>query len=671
MPAYYSRTVREFLSDSSSEVVGELARGNARSGFPQLEREQSEAWDAEINVLYEQLSALCRTLPLASSWGILLEFPIPRRQHRIDVVLLADNLIFVLEFKSDISGTSWSSARQVEDYALDLSYFHAPSHNRIIIPVLVAPRLQTKLAVDRGGNVRAVAKVAFDQLGAFLRSTFTAESRTGQGPMLHREWDKGLYEPVPTVIEAAMAMYSGMSVREITRSHAGVHNLTRTTEFVLQAIAQAQEKNEKLICFITGIPGAGKTLAGLNLVHNPDIHGDGRSASVFLSGNGPLVDILREALALDYARRTRTTKTKARSEVRTFVQNIHHFVKDNLERSDEQPSYEHAIIFDEAQRAWNAERNRKRYKTRSAVWHISEPEMVLKIMDRHKDWAAVIALVGGGQEIHEGEAGLAEWGKALQTKYPHWKVLASPEAIEGGESVAGASLFRGQPYSNPVIQSNTLHLDTCIRSHQARDLATWVNRVLSGDATGAAQLSTKFDRFPVVVSRNLRQTKEWLVENTRGERRCGLSASSGAARLRAHGIETSMAIREAYSYPHWFLAPRGDVRASYQLEVVATEFEIQGLELDLIGLCWGGDFIRDEAIGQWRYLQFNGHKWKTVTNDSRMLRIRNKYRVLMTRAREGLVIWVPEGDENDPTRSIQAMNDTAEYLCKCGAVPLP
>lgn len=669
MPAYYSRTVREFLEASASEVVGELTRGNARFGFPQLELAQSEAWDEEITVLRAQFSELCTALAAASEWGILLEFPIPRRQQRIDVVLLARDLVFILEFKSGISGASWSSGRQAEDYALDLSYFHAPSHQRIIIPILVAPGVQTQATKRTGSNVRSLARVAPHQLGSFLMATFTTESE-GRAQIALTEWDEGLYEPVPTVIEAAMALYSGMSVREITRSHAGVHNLSHTTEFVLAAIAQAQKNNQKLICFITGIPGAGKTLAGLNLVHDPDIHGDGRPASVFMSGNGPLVEILREALAVDYARRTAATKTRARSEVRTFVQNIHHFVKDNLERPEGQPPYEHAIVFDEAQRAWNAERNRKKYGKRSSSWHISEPEMVLKIMDRHKYWAVVIALVGGGQEIHEGEAGLAEWGKALQTKFPHWRVLASPEAIDGGESVAGAALFNSQPHSNHVIRESALHLDTCIRSHQARDLATWVNRVLEGHATQAAELSRKFDRFPVLLARDLKQMKEWLLENTRGERRCGLTASSGAARLRAHGIETSMAIREAYSYPHWFLALRGDVRSSYQLEVVATEFEIQGLELDFVGLCWGGDFIWDRLARRWRPFQFNGQKWKDVKSGHRATRIQNKYRVLMTRAREGLVIWVPEGDESDPTRSVQAMNDTADYLLSCGVVPM-
>lgn len=668
MPAYYRKTVEEFLQSSPSEILGELTAGNARFGFAEVEREAIEAWEEEIVCLKDQLAQLCRDLAEASRWGLLLEFPIPRRQRRIDAVLLAGQLIFVLEFKSGTSGVAWSSGQQVEDYALDLAYFHAPSHDGIIVPAVIAPSLPYRSSHNTGSKVRSLATVPLEKLASFLHETFQAEEEANWTQISARDWDEGAYEPVPTVIEAAMALYAGMSVREIARSHAGEENLTSVTDFLLRAVKAAQENHEKIICFVTGVPGAGKTLAGLNLVHNRAIHADGRPASVFMSGNGPLVDILREALAIDSAFRNDETLGRARKEVKTFVQNIHHFVKDNLERPDNQTPYENAIVFDEAQRAWNAEQNTKKYKKRPPVWHIPEPEMVLRIMDRHKDWAAIVALVGGGQEIHDGEAGLSEWGGAL-AKYPHWRVFASSEALRGGESVAGASLFGSEPVANRVDEEQTLHLSVCIRSHQATELATWVNSVLRGDDEAAKELSTKFEQFPIVLTRDLRKAKEWLLNQARGERRCGLVASSGATRLRAFGIETSMAIREAYSYPYWFLKPRGDIRSSYQLEVVATEFEIQGLELDLVGLCWGGDLVWDRFLKCWHPLQLSGNKWKDV-KESRAIYIQNKYRVLMTRAREGFVIWVPEGDRSDPTRDVGVMNDTTEYLVRCGVVPI-
>jgi Uncharacterized conserved protein (DUF2075) len=668
VPAYYSRTVGEFLQTRLMEIIGELTDGNARFGFPHVEREQSEAWREELAALQEQLSQLCTETPAASAWGLLLEFPIPRRQQRIDAVLLAGELIFVLEFKSGRGRDNWSALRQVEDYALDLSYFHAPSRDRVIFPLLVAPDLNFRQPEPTCHKVKPVTRAATQELASCLRLIFEANHSSGERQISLAAWNEGLYEPVPTVLEAAMALYGGMSVREITRSHAGIHNLTKTTDFILRTVVEAQRKSQKVICFVTGIPGAGKTLVGLNLVHNPEIYRDGRPASVFMSGNGPLVQILREALALDCAQRTHMGKGKARNDVKTFVQNIHHFTRDNLERPHEQAPYEHAIVFDEAQRAWSAERNRKKYRERAAVWHISEPDMVLKVMDRHPDWAAVIALVGGGQEIHDGEAGLAEWGDTLRTKYSHWRVIASAEALDGGESVAGRALLSDELQFKHVTKESALHLDTCIRSHQAEDLATWVNRVLEGDATGAARLSEKFGNFPILLSRDLPQAKTWLLQNARGHRRCGLVASSGAVRLRAYGIETSMAIREAYSYPQWFLAPRGDVRSSYQLETVATEFEIQGLELDFVGLCWGGDFTWDKQSNAWRHAEFKGDKWKHVTKQLRVVLVKNKYRVLMTRSREGLLIWVPRGSADDATQDVGAMDDTAEYLIRCGAV---
>jgi hypothetical protein len=297
--------------------------------------------------------------------------------------------------------------------------------------------------------------------------------------------------------------------------------------------------------------------------------------------------------------------------------------------------------------------------------------MVLRIMDRHSDWAVIIALVGGGQEIHHGEAGLSEWGRALHRNYRHWRVIVSPDALNGGESVAGTTLF-SEDYDNlDVIQDRRLHLNTCVRSYRAEQLSSWVNRTLAGDSVGAAELARTFDSFPILLTRDLPRARTWLKQNTRGTRRCGLVASSGAARLRAHGIETSKAFRDSYSYPAWFLAPRGDVRSSHQLETVATEFEIQGLELDHVGLCWGGDFTWDASNRAWKPAEFKGTRWVTAGAARRIEHTRNKYRVLLTRAREGIVIWVPEGDSRDPTRSVSVMDETAEYLFRCGATPLP
>jgi hypothetical protein len=664
VPAYYANTVFGFLRDSANAILGQLASGYSNSGYSDLDSGQIQAWVIELEILKSAAAGF------ESTWGVLLEFPIPRRQRRIDAVLIARDVVVVLEFKGGVSDQTIAAAEQVEDYALDLAEFHEPSNGRVIIPIVVAPQPLTFSHRGSHLNVEPVLSASADTLRQIILEAFHRYSLQSVEAIDVEKWNDGAYRPVPSVIEAATALYAGMSVREITHSHAGIHNLSVTTQRVLEIVKGACEKNEKVICFVTGVPGAGKTLAGLNTVHDPDIRGDGRPASVFMSGNGPLVDILRDALAVDCAVRTGRSKDSARREVRTFIQNIHHFVEDNFEKQRSDPPYEHAIVFDEAQGAWNADQNRWKYRKKSGRWHIPEPQMVLDIMDRHSDWAVIVALVGGGQEIHAGEAGLGEWGRVLGASFQHWRIVTSPEAIEGGESVAGSVLFETVPPTLDISLDPALHLNVCVRSHRARLLAEWVNRLLNGQHELASELAATFTTFPLRLTRDLSAARNWLKESTGGLRRCGLVGSSGAARLRAYGLETSKAIRDAYSYPHWFLAPRGDVRSSYQLETLATEFEIQGLELDYVSLCWGGDFVWSDRDRRWHISEFKGARWNVPHNPVRQEFTRNKYRVLLTRAREGMVIWIPEGDPTDPTRSVTSMNETAEYLVKCGVKPL-
>lgn len=671
MPAYYSQVVRKFIATPPTEIFGELSLANRESGFSEVGGDQSDAWKQEIEVLQRELSTLCQLCPAANQWGLLLEFPIPRRGLRIDAVLLTEHRILILEFKSSSQKPS-ASARQVEDYGLDLSYFHAPSHGQMIVPIVVSRSAQMKTPENRGSNILSVGQASPNELAALLRQITAAESGSNEAQFDLRDWNNGQYEPVPSVIEAATRLYAGMSVREITRTHTDMENLTRTTEAVLQEVAKARLQRHKVICFITGIPGAGKTLAGLNLAHSEQIRGGEGKPAVFMSGNRPLVIVLREALARDFAKRNGERLGKARSRVKTLIQNIHHFIGDNLLRSVDQLPYEHTIVFDEAQRAWSTGHNQKRHRERrSPLWHISEPEMLLNIMDRHKDWAVIIALVGGGQEIHKGEAGLAEWGKALASNYQHWKVVASSEALNGGETVNGTSLFRGVAPPNTISQNDALHLRTCVRSHQAQEISAWVNRVIEGESAKAADLSRKFEKFPIVLTRDLADAKNWLLENTRGYRRCGLIASSGATRLRAHGIETSSGFRRPYPYDRWFLDDKEDYRSSYQLEVPATEFEIQGLEIDVACLCWGGDFAWSTSVRKWRKLRLVGLSWRELSDPTDALQVENKYRVLMTRSREGFVIFVPEGNQGDSTCHVAALNDTAEFLLSCGVRLLP
>ncbi|MCI0348534.1 MAG: DUF2075 domain-containing protein [Acidobacteriales bacterium] len=664
MAAYFASTVRSFLQSNTDSVVGVLAQANSLAGFSILEADQIDAWRDELRALRAALEETCSKLPSTESWGVLLEYPIPRRGKRIDCVILARDVVLVLEFKRTIADQLADAITQIEDYVLDLTDFHQPTHGRKVVPIIVAVEKATSGARDLS-EAEGIMCADPHTLSAALLKAFSCSTNPANSAIDLDVWNCGVYQPVPSILEAAIALYSGMSVREITHSHAGVHNLTQTADVVMRVVNDARQNHQKVICFVTGVPGAGKTLAGLNVVHCDQMRAEGQTAPAFLSGNGPLIEILREALALDSANRSMKTKKVARREVRTFIQNVHHFVEDNLDRPDLQPPYEHLVVFDEAQRAWSAEKNAKAYRERNSSWHVSEPEMILRIMDRHPDWAAIVSLIGGGQEIHDGEAGLGEWGRAL-AGYQHWHIFASPEAIRGGDSVAGSVLF-SRENSRTVQCDPLLHLAISVRAKRAETMALWVNRVLAGNNEDARRLAAEFDSFPIFISRDLDLTRNWLKTKARGTRRCGLVASSGAARLRAFGLETSQAIREAYSYPHWFLYPAEDVRSSYQLETVATEFEIQGLELDYVGLCWGGDLTWRPEQRTWDCAEFRGNAWRSVRDEIRRSRIYNRYRVLLTRARSGLIIWVPRGDSTDTTRDVHQMDDTAEYLLSCGA----
>lgn len=480
------------------------------------------------------------------------------------------------------------------------------------------------------------------------------------GQQSAEEWDASPYFPVPSIIEAALALKSGLSIREIAHSEASEHEIESVRETIQSYVDAARLERRHAICFLTGVPGSGKTLVGLSLAHS---EANKESSIHFMSGNGPLVKVLQHLFTRESMQKG-ASAVEARAEAKTLIENVHVFARYHADENPAAPS-NHAVIFDEAQRAWNQAQNMKKFRR-----PYSEPEMLLQVMERHEDWAVIVALVGGGQEINDGEAGLEEWGRALKASAKDWIVYASPEVLDGGPSTAGHRLFEGAGKHGEVQTSSALHLRTSNRSLRAEQLATWVNRVLDGDAEGAASLRVT-ERFPIFLSRSVSETRAKLQEQVKGANRCGLIGSSGAARLRAEGLEPSSSFHAEYPWEHWYLAPETDIRSSFQCEVFATEFEIQGLELDWIGVCWGGDFVWDESVG-WR-LRVLRHgessKWNTIKNSERRTYRRNAYRVLLTRARQGMVIFVPRGDSEDPTNSPHEFEATARYLVRCGVTP--
>ncbi len=673
MAAYFRSTVREFLERDSDQIIGELTR-RAGASHATLLAATVVSWERTISVLKRSLSTIVGEKAIAGEWGLLLEYEIPRRDRRIDVVLLTGEAVIVLEFKTGDSGDLAAARRQAEHYSLDLRDFHRESRGRAIVPVVVmsaGPPFASGDDLMEADPVKAVLSANDETLHLALEHVtqlYRSDDRAGMIDVC--TWDQSPYGPVPSIVEAAQMLYSKQSVREISHAHADAHNLTKTSDLLVRAVVEAQTEGHKIICFVTGVPGAGKTLAGLNAVHSPELMRDGRPAGAFLSGNGPLVKVISEALARDHHARTGESMDHSRRRIRTFIQSVHSFLKEYRPAGKLPP--ERVIVFDEAQRAWDSTKVRKELlqrataSERDALADVpSEPMLMLSIMDRLPDWGVLIALVGGGQEIHDGEAGLAEWGRALRERFAHWQVWASTEALEGGASVAGNRLFvdRG-PGEIVARKDDVLHLAVCVRSYRAESVAAWVNAVVGADAGAANSISSKVTEFPIVLTRNLASAREWLRKSARGFRRCGLLASSGALRLRAHGLEVSSGFRGGFSFEDWFLAPPEDIRSSSVLEVALTEFECQGLELDWCGLCWGDDFTWSDA--GWDFRRLTGSKWQQVQKSVSQEFLRNKYRVLLTRAREGMVIWVPRGDSGDPTRDPVRLDSTAEYLRRCG-----
>lgn len=647
---WYGASVAEFVRTSAQEIVGQLT---LNSSFD-IDRTQAAAWLAEIDFLQSRLSDL--------TGSIFFEFNIPRMGRRIDVVLVIGPVIFAIEFKVGEKTFDRSAIDQVWDYGLDLKNFHEASHDASIIPILIATEATECPSINLHADPdRLYRPIAVDP--SSFHSALELALRAVSGAALEAQvWSRASYHPTPTIIEAARSLYAQHSVEAIARFDAGAQNLHVTSRRIEELVDEAQAKRLKRICFVTGVPGAGKTLVGLNLATRREE--DEPTHAVFLSGNGPLVAVLREALTRDEVARRKKQGEKVRKgqvgeSVKAFIQNVHHFRDDAL--IDVGPPIEHVVIFDEAQRAWNLKQTASFMlrKKRVAGFADSEPEFLISYMDRRKDWAVIVCLVGGGQEINTGEAGIDAWLVAVNRRFPDWEMFIS-DRLTDSEYAAGRVLkiVRERPRTK---FDDSLHLAVSMRSFRAENVSAFVKALLDCDEAEAkktfAQLSA---RYPIAIARELNAAKRWIRERARGTERYGLVASSKAMRLKPHAID----IRVSVDPVHYFLNHRDDTRSSYYLEDAATEFQVQGLELDWVCVNWDADF-RFNGSG-WNYHDFRGNRWCNISNSDNRVYLRNAYRVLLTRARQGMVVFVPPGDSADPTRSPGYYDSTFKYLKELG-----
>jgi hypothetical protein len=652
--SYYSEEIKSFLADSSEIVLGRMLK---KSQFP-VDIPTRNSWAEQIEILQGQLSQI------DSSGKLFFEFSIPRLGKRIDVLLITGSVIYILEFKTGDSEYTAQALDQAWDYALDLKNFHKTSHDKFICPFLIVSKYSSEVSKEiriNDDNVFEPVVLSPGQIAVYINRI---QNDCSFVPSINiDDWEDGFYEPTPTIIEAASALFKNHDVKDISRSDASAVNLTHTTEALEEIVKKSKEQNKKSICFVTGVPGAGKTLVGLNIATK---HRDEKSKfhSVFLSGNAPLVTVLREALVRDsvsISRQSgeRLTKSKASQSVHQFIQNVHHFRDACI--SDPRPPVDHVVIFDEAQRAWNTQQtsNFMRRKKGIAGFSQSEPDFLISCMDRHKDWAVIICLVGGGQEINTGEAGISAWLEALASNYPEWNIYLSPHMTDSEyKAEMAVSAISGR---DNIFNDNSLHLSVSMRSFRAETVSNFVKSVLDLNSDDAINYSEHIQKkYPMRLTRSIDTAKKWIRETARGSERYGMVVSSQASRLKPLAID----IRVNVDAAHWFLGDKADVRSSWYLEDVATEFVVQGLELDWVCMVWDADFrLTKEG---WKHSSFVGDKWQNIHKKERQEFLKNAYRVLLTRARQGMVVVVPEGTNDDPTRSPHFYDETYNYLKNVG-----
>ena len=697
---FYSATITDFLSKSVDEIVGALTQADTHD----INKETSNSWVEEINTLKQTLS------DYADRGSLYFEYNIPRMGRRADVIALIDDIVLILEYKTAEQRFTRDALTQVWDYALDLKNFQEGSLDRIMVPILVAPKekdrhckFELKHFEDNVyepllTNANRLKECIDHILQAIPHeSSFSVEK--------DNIWAKSGYEPTPTIIEAAVALYEENTVEDITK-HGG--DIDKASEELRNIIDYCRDNNRKAICFITGVPGAGKTLIGLNTAIDQFNRGE---KAVYLSGNFPLVEVLQEALTRDYVRREKIkakiegrkacTKEEAKSKVKAFIQMIHHYRDLYLEgtevvdgkivpiegyfQSHTDKAYipaEHVAIFDEAQRSWTHERLAAYLKRGGTYGNklkvpnfpLSEAAFLIWSLDQREDWATIVCLVGGGQEINTGEAGISEWIKALNNKFRHWKIYISPKLSD--KEYAEGKVNELLKDNKNVTYADNLHLGVSLRSYRAEKLSAFVHSLLTFDGKASSLYKEIKDKYPIVLTRDMDKAKKWLHDKVRGTERTGVLVSKESARFKPLGIHILQTGDE--NAVHWFLEDKNDTRSSNYLEDAATEIQVQGLELDYTCILWDADFRYEN--GNWHYYRFNGKTaWteKTGKNENEIEQMKymlNAYRVLLTRARAGMIICVPSGNANktstgfweDSTRLPEFYNGTYEYLKSIG-----
>lgn len=646
--AYYCNSIPGFIKDKSTDIVGQLVKHSF-----DVNKEQTEAWDNQISELQNRLEQ-CQMIG-----DIIFEYDIVRLGKRIDVILLIKHMVFSLEFKNGKNIFTAMDAQQAEDYAIDIKNFHKESEDLYVCPILIATEAEKykkpqsidcypdkQIHLQRENIETVIPKIAqiLEKYGSDEEIDF-------------EKWFNSPYHPTPTIIAAAVEAYTSHDISQIANSEAGQNNIDLCENKISSIIEYAKSNKKKCICFVTGVPGAGKTLVGLDVVAK-NLNKGRENLSVYLSGNGPLVEVLREALVKSVKEKKQYNR-ETEIAIKTLIQSSYQFKKDNV--LIETPTPEHVLIFDEAQRVWNAEKMKAKHDN-DPLMSVSEPELLYKIMDRHSDWAVMICLVGLGQDIYDGEVGINEWFKIGIEQYKDWEIYYS-DFIKNQTEDKNINFNLIESCSRCHIASE-LHLKTSIRSFRADKQCQFVDALLDNNPELTKKVySEVFEKYPVYITRDIKVAKKWAKDQVRGSQRCGVLACSSAQRLKPEGIYVPTEI----DVKNWFLAPSDDLRSSNMMEIVASEFKVQGLEIDWAVVCWDAD-LRRKNSSEWDHYSFRGSKWCKRNKEEQKRYLINSYRVLLTRARQGMIIFVPVGvdEEEDPSRNHEYYDGVYDYLKNCG-----
>lgn len=647
--AYYCNSIPGFINDKSDSIIGQLVRHSF-----EVNKEQSEAWENQISELQKRLEAC------GVEGDIIFEYDIVRLGKRIDVIMLIRHMVFSLEFKNGKNIFTAQDAQQAEDYAIDIKNFHKESEDLYVCPILIAtdaPKYKKTQSLDAYPDKQI--HLQRENIETVIPKVTQITGLYGEDVQIDFDrWFNSPYHPTPTIIAAAVEAYTTHDISEIANSEAGQDDIDVCEDKINEIIKYAQTNKKKCVCFVTGVPGAGKTLVGLDTVAK-NLRNGKSSLSVYLSGNGPLVEVLREALKRSVKAKKQYNRETA-AAIDTLIQSSFAFKRDNASHSHQTP--ENILIFDEAQRVWNQQKMRSKHQN-DPMMAVSEPHLLYSIMDRHQDWAVMVCLVGLGQDIYDGEVGINEWFRCGVEDFPQWEMFYSPSIFKQIEDKnIDQGMIENCKRCHPVDE---LHLKTSIRSFRADKQCQFVDYLLNNEPEKAKKIygliSTK---YPVFVTRDYQRAKEWVRSQVRGSQRCGVLACSSAQRLKPEGIYVPADI----DVKNWFLAPSDDLRSSNMLEIVASEFKIQGLEIDWALVCWDADLRRKAKGDGWDYYNFRGSRWNKRHKEEQKRYLVNAYRVLLTRARQGMVIFVPEGvdPEVDPTRDKAYYDGIYNYLRMCG-----